>query len=680
MKSKLKVIVTLVSFLIVLSGAYYVVNETLKFKYSDGIIPMEDMYEYPDNSIDVLLLGSSHVGVNVDTVQLCENYGIAAYNLWGAVQPTWNSYHNLVEALKTQKPKVVVLETFLVSQDYEYMDYSRIIKNTMGMKLSKNKIEAILTSATPDVLTDVMLGFSTYHTRYNDLQEEDFQRYFWNRSIEDKNIRNGDYVVPCNLPKQVPAEETEELSEKMGSYFLKIIELCEAENIPLVLYTSPYSASEKEQRRYNKVEEIANQYGIPYINYNNYYEEIEIDFNADYCDSAGHFNDTGVTKMTNAIGSYLKEHYELPERFDDKWFNMKPETAAVFTLYEPFVGDGENAYMDTMQLLYQDPKRSYTILTKFQTECLSDNKIFLSCFSEEEPYRGLLVRKDEDMLKIIFGDNYYVETPMPKGVTATLAVTKEGNYYSVYVNGVALEENIESACESYGGTLLIGAEDIPESGVGRFSAVTVEQLEVYEEALSKKDIFGWMEENAAKLTKEEIIEQFHQMYDGEINYLMDDGFTGDGESVYQDTGVQLFYEPDNSWTFLMDFDTSIKSADGVFAGCFSEEIGKYRGLLIRQDDNALHIIVGENYYVEVMPEEDSSAKLAVMKDGDYYSVYMNGIPIATDIYSPCEQYIGTLLMGVQYTEDFDKFRYSAVTINRLEVKDELLTQQEIQRW
>jgi hypothetical protein len=151
MKKKLKNIIGVLIFLTIFVMVFYVVDTTLKFKYADGILTIEDFYHYPDNSIDVLLLGSSHVGVNIDTIQLNEEFGIASYNLWGSVQPTWNSYYYLKEALKTQKPKVVVLEGFLTSQDYEYMDYSRIIKNTLGMKWSLNKLKAIDVSATPDV-------------------------------------------------------------------------------------------------------------------------------------------------------------------------------------------------------------------------------------------------------------------------------------------------------------------------------------------------------------------------------------------------------------------------------------------------------------------------------------------------------------------------------------------------
>lgn len=679
MQRKIKILLSVLSFLLVFAGAYYLVNQTLKFKYADGILPMEDLYAYPENSVDVLFLGSSHVGVNVDTVKLCNDYGIAAYNLWGAVQPTWNSYYNLVEALKTQRPRVVVLETFLVSQDYEYMDYSRIIKNTMGMRMSKNKVEAVFASATEDVLSDVLLGFSTYHTRYSELNEMDFERYAWNREVADKNIDNGDYVTPCMVPLTA-GEETEALAEKMESYFLKIIELCEEEKIPLLLYTSPYSASEKEMRRYNRVAEIAEEYEIPYLNYNLCYQEIGIDFSTDYCDSAGHFNNAGVAKMTDALGVYLKEHYELPERYDDRWFNMWPETEAVYMLYEPFVGDGKKEYLDTGTRLYYDEKMSYTVMMQFDPSAEGENQVFLSCFSEEEPYRGFLVRTEKNQLKIICGNNYYIEVPRPEGTTSTLVVTKKRNSYNVYLDGEKIAENLVSSCEEYEGNLLIGCQESPDGEKQRFSAVSVHQLEVYDKVLAESKIYEWMEENKSKLTKEQIIQMLTEMYTGDISYQLEEPFVGDGERAYLDTGVQPFFEKDRDFTLLVDYNTNIDSADGVVAGCFSEETNEYRGVLIRRDADVLHIIVGNNYYVEIRPDEDASARIAVTKEKDTYGVYVNGIPIAEGIYSPCEPYIGTLLIGAQETEEFEKFRYSAVTVNRLEVREEVMSLEEIQRW
>ena len=76
-----------------------------------------------------------------------DEYGIAAYDLGGTIQPLWNTYFYMKEALKTQTPKLIVLDCYTATLTEEYQEESGMIKNTFGMKFSKNKIDAICASA-----------------------------------------------------------------------------------------------------------------------------------------------------------------------------------------------------------------------------------------------------------------------------------------------------------------------------------------------------------------------------------------------------------------------------------------------------------------------------------------------------------------------------------------------------
>lgn len=96
--------------ILMLSSALWYTNEVLRIKRTDGVTTMQGLYAQKDNTVDVLLLGSSHAGMNLDASVLWSEYGIASYCPWGSIQPFWNSYYSLIEALKTQNPKVVVLK------------------------------------------------------------------------------------------------------------------------------------------------------------------------------------------------------------------------------------------------------------------------------------------------------------------------------------------------------------------------------------------------------------------------------------------------------------------------------------------------------------------------------------------------------------------------------------------
>ena len=105
-----KSIIKTIAFLLILFTSLYFTDSALRLKSSDGIYSLKKFYEQDENSIDVLILGSSHAFENFNTGVLWEEQGIASYVLGGSWQPVWNTYYYLKEALKTQKPKLIILE------------------------------------------------------------------------------------------------------------------------------------------------------------------------------------------------------------------------------------------------------------------------------------------------------------------------------------------------------------------------------------------------------------------------------------------------------------------------------------------------------------------------------------------------------------------------------------------
>ncbi len=172
-EAMIKTAIRVLSFFIILGMILGVLNRLFAFKYDDGISQMSTFYDL-DDTVDVLIIGSSHAFVNFNNGTLWDKYGMASYNLGGSVQPMWNSYYFLKEALKTSKPELVVLEGYGTTFNFEYSDDSRIIKNTYGMKWSSNKIDAIKASAEKERTLEFLMDYSQYHTRYSTLNQNDF--------------------------------------------------------------------------------------------------------------------------------------------------------------------------------------------------------------------------------------------------------------------------------------------------------------------------------------------------------------------------------------------------------------------------------------------------------------------------------------------------------------------------
>ena len=111
------------AFALLVSFAVYVINRTLMPKYVFGTHgnPMTStylgFYEMEEDTVDVLLLGSSQMGAGLNPQDIYDEAGIRSYNLASNNQPLWVSYYWLREALNYQSPKVVVLDCYMLFFD-----------------------------------------------------------------------------------------------------------------------------------------------------------------------------------------------------------------------------------------------------------------------------------------------------------------------------------------------------------------------------------------------------------------------------------------------------------------------------------------------------------------------------------------------------------------------------------
>lgn len=321
-----KKIVRLIAFfallLIVLRG----LNEMFKFKYGDGIYGLKTYYELPTDTVDVLVLGSSHAFEDINPAVLYEEYGIAAYDLCGSAQALWNTYWYLKEALKSQTPKLIVLEAWAVVYDAEYLDPSCIIKNTYGMKWSRDKIEALKVSAPPEETLDFLIGPLQYHGRYAELSEADFLPYQGKAGLWEywKGFGNNMKIQAQSAIDVSHVELPIELHEKSERYYRQIIELSQEAGIPMIIVVTPFCGiNDEQQGKYLRAAEIASEYGIPFINYNMQVDEIGLDYGTDFAD-IGHMSYLGNRKFTEYFGRYLAAHYDLPDRRgEEEWISWE---------------------------------------------------------------------------------------------------------------------------------------------------------------------------------------------------------------------------------------------------------------------------------------------------------------------------------------------------------------------
>jgi hypothetical protein len=305
-------------FILLLLITLYLLSCVLKVKSGHGIDQQEGLYWQEENSIDVMFLGTSHVHCDVNTGLLYDSYGITAYDYSGAEQPLWMTYYYLKELYRYQTPELLVLDLYGPARFKEDYQYTWISENIYGMRFSSNKLKMLLVSVEPGRIRDYFPSFAIYHNRYDSLSEDDFQSFFWNS--EDKQAFKG-YTPYFGTELQTEPDDffTEEkggLTKKSEKYLRKIIAYAKKKQTPLLLISAPYVITKEDKMTYNQIAEIAAQEDVAFIDFNEYYVDMGLDFTTDFNDES-HLNYQGSCVFTDYLGKYLKENYDLADRRGD---------------------------------------------------------------------------------------------------------------------------------------------------------------------------------------------------------------------------------------------------------------------------------------------------------------------------------------------------------------------------
>lgn len=329
-------------------------------------------YQMAENSIDVLCFGSSHAASFFLPQELYNIYGIRSYNLGCEQQNLITSYFWLKEALRFQKPKVVLLDCYILfdyrpeeplnsaesctRKAFDYMHWSLVKKEAVNTicKLDENQSE--LSYYLPNI---------RYHTRWKELSENDFTYLEKSSQYELKGYapfshygRNQNFV-PF---EQGLSEEKIEMVPLMKEYLEKITQLCAQENISLILIKTP--STYQNIGKYNTIQQYAATHNLAFIDFNEktVYEECNYRFEQDNSDN-GHGNLWGAQKITNYIGKYLINNYNNICQNDWQW-----EITSGY--YEEIKKDYTLVHttdIDTYLTLLQDMR--YTIFISVRDEC-----------------------------------------------------------------------------------------------------------------------------------------------------------------------------------------------------------------------------------------------------------------------------------------------------------------------
>lgn len=327
MKNSYKITVEIVTYFVVLAFVTCYVYKALAWKNSAGI---QKFYEYDKDTVDVMLYGSSHIHCSVNTALMWNDEGIAVCDMSEGGQNLGNTYYYIIESLKTQSPQIIIVDLYKTAQLNDGVKTGNFYRNILGMKFSNNYVKNLrysldLTMYEKKEKTNyfkwLMFRFPIFHSRYKEITKKDFEKI---------DITNGRYSGSWTrkvyeAPYDCLVTDIEPISDREINYLDKIVELAEKNDIDLVFIVAPYLVTADDMRKYNFVKAYAYDKGVPFINFNEMYEEIGFDFFEDMRDEeyyGSHLNNYGAEKVTNYLTKYISENYDIPDRRGDERYNI----------------------------------------------------------------------------------------------------------------------------------------------------------------------------------------------------------------------------------------------------------------------------------------------------------------------------------------------------------------------
>jgi len=307
---KVAVFASLTAFLVYCLNTIFIA----KHRYWDGYD--ENFYQnyfgfrnLPKESIDILFLGSSNVFLNVSPPNLYDKYGFTSYNLATPMQMLEQSYYQLREALKTQCPKVVLLDCLVFeAYDINGESYTHMAYDAYPIKLDKVKhLKEVLNEAYD--FNAFLVPFWLYHSRYDELDISDLSGVKYNETEDYLGYAPAFSINSSPVYGLVKGRDDVTISDDKITWFKKIDALCRDNNIKLVLFKTPCQTSWFLEDSI-RVHELSLEFHLEFWELGGLHT---INPDTDFCDGGGHLNDNEAIKVTCEIGRRLKGLLGEPE-------------------------------------------------------------------------------------------------------------------------------------------------------------------------------------------------------------------------------------------------------------------------------------------------------------------------------------------------------------------------------
>lgn len=301
------------------------ISITYLFRNADGdrlrIVGIKE-----EEELDVIYIGGSAAFVYWQPLKAWNEYGFTSYN-YAVNSLQAEGVQNLIkESMKTHSPELFVID--LRPFQYWKSEFNEGEPRRVSDKLdySWNRFDFLFKFVTTrdyneeiDYLS-LFLEVAKYHSNLEALADpNNWKRINNEGKAAYKGWETNSEIQYFEEPSDFYTEEKEEIPQKLVKILEELMEYCSKEELEVLFVVCPYVIEKEHQIRYNTLKEIIENNGFQYINTNEYYEDMGIDFSTDFYDR-NHVNIGGAEKYTAFLAEYISSRYALPDHRKEKSF------------------------------------------------------------------------------------------------------------------------------------------------------------------------------------------------------------------------------------------------------------------------------------------------------------------------------------------------------------------------
>ena len=329
--------------------AYFTIHFTYMLR--EPTIEKTDLmgfYAEPQNTLDVVFIGSSTLRSSINPLVIWENYGITSYDIVTSSQRPSGIIWLLKEALKYQEEAIYVIDVNNIRFDEEIWDKQNegsIRHITDGLKYSLNRASCI-----NDIVKNSKVSYYFDIIKYHDNYKKGLDFKAWD--YECSNPYKGFNMltdVTVSTPIYHYSDDRGSISEYGETVLRDLLSFCKSNlGINVEFIISEQHAIDYATCQY--IKSIIEEYGYTCFIFNEYEDEMGIDSTSDFYDDF-HTNILGSEKCSLFFGNYLSKKYfssPSPKEDDiiDDWNKCVTDTKEVY-----------DTAKDKAMQLYQAPIR-----------------------------------------------------------------------------------------------------------------------------------------------------------------------------------------------------------------------------------------------------------------------------------------------------------------------------------